>query len=111
MIRIYGGSDDITVVAGDVSEELGEGVPITIGWPEAEPGRDAQGVQVVMVYDSLPGRYGGDASVWSAIVRQLDEDAGIPWPVRVTAKGYSAVVEVDCPPGTPVRAAGKVLSR
>ena len=111
MLTICGGSDDLVIAnielarecptcGQDVEEptqaavcgtddEIGchnESVILTIG-------TDAAGVVVEMIYEG----------VWAAKVHQLDEDVQIPWAITVGSKGYSAVVKVECPLGTPVK--------
>ena len=98
MIILYGASDDLVEIEGDVQEEIGcyeKAVLVTIGRPEVDLGQNAYGVQVRM-------SYGDEAGVWAARIAPIDEDVPIPWPVRVSAWGYSAHVVVECPPGTPV---------
>lgn len=104
-IRIYGVSDDLTVIDGDVHEEGGATSTVTVGTVTG-------GVVVGM-------RYKGPAPVWSATVRQIDEGVPIPWPVTISCapasglpdpRSYSAMVTIDCPPGTPVRIGKKLLN-
>ncbi len=105
MITIYGCSDDLVEIGGDIEDEIGSDlVTIDIGWPE--DGERARGVRVVMTY--APEGYG---PVWGATVGQFDEGADIPWAVTIkhgpkkgypNPRSYSAMVVVDCPPGTPV---------
>ena len=102
MLKIYGASDDLVEIEGPGGDEVDcydSSVLITIGWPEAQAGKDAKGLVVRMRYGS-PG-FGG---TWSAEVGQIDEDFPIPWPVRieVAERPYSALVIVDCPDDTPV---------
>lgn len=88
------GDDEINVLSGRLL--------IEVGHSEAKAGQNAHGVRVVMVYASKDH----DAGVWEARISPLDEDVGCPWNVRVTfgepSRGYSAVVEIDAPAGTPV---------
>ncbi|MBX3465312.1 MAG: hypothetical protein KF878_00245 [Planctomycetes bacterium] len=93
MLRIYGASDDCIEIEGDVDAELYA---------------DRDGKAVLLVGDERLGlvvtvRYAPrDAAVWQVGVEPVDE--GVPaWPARVEVQGYTAVVVVDCPPGTPVR--------
>lgn len=125
-MKIYGASDDLVEFEGcsfaerkkpqdafeGVTSETGDEeidcydkkLLIEVGQVEAKSGENAHGVRVVMVYASTDH----DAGVWEARISPLDEDVGCPWPVRVTfgppARGYSAVVEIDAPTGTTVRA-------
>lgn len=79
MIKIYGHSDDVVVIDGDVREELGAYDRVrTIkigGW--------IGGLEVVT-------EYGVTTGVWQLSVRQIDDDVPMP------------AVVIDCPPGTPV---------
>jgi len=102
MLKIYGASDDLVEIEGPGGDEVGcydSGVLITIGWTEAQAGKDAKGLVVRMRYGSP-----GFGSTWSAEVGQIDEDILIPWnvTVRVAERPYSALVIVDCPDDTPV---------
>lgn len=98
MIKIYGHSDDIVCIKGDIDDEVypkgkkGE-VIVTVGG-------EGEGVEVVSCYD----RHG----CWSFALRLIDEDVPMPWPVRIeVAHSYSLAVVIDCPPGTPVDWDGK----
>lgn len=102
MIRIYGASDDLVEIEGDHNEEvdaLNDEVKVTIG-------TDAGGLLVLMRYAAG----GMGFATWTAEVGQMAENVEIPWPVHIghamrgSRVGYSVTVEVDCPPGTPVRA-------
>ena len=101
MIKIYGASDDLVEIEGSIhGDEIDcydKSVLITIGEPEASPGRDAHGLQIRMRHGSLGS--------WSAEVGQIDDDYAIPWPVflRVADHGYSVMVCVDAPADTPLR--------
>lgn len=104
MLKIYGASDDLVEIEGPGGDEIdcyNSGVEITVGYPEAAPGRDAQGVKVIMRYAPK----WTDAAVWTAEVFPIDEDVDIPWPVSVSLaeRGYSAQVLIDCPEDTPVK--------
>jgi len=95
MIRIYGASDDLVEIDGDVVDEVDcykSGVEITIG-TQAGAGKDAEGLTVRAEH----GRLG-----WLIGVALFDDDAPIPWPVRIETQDYSPCVVVECPPGTPV---------
>lgn len=104
MIRIYGSSDDLTVIEGDVNEEGTAKSTITVGSPTG-------GLVIKM-------RYKGPDPVWSATVVQVGEYVPIPWPVRISEApisgtntgSYSAMVTIDCPPGTPVRLGRRLLN-
>lgn len=104
MLKIYGASDDLVELEGCVEDEIGcydKWVEITVGYTEAEPGRDTQGVKVIMRYAPK----WADAGVWTAEVFPLDEGVEIPWPVKIelSERKYSAQVVIDCPDGTPVK--------
>jgi hypothetical protein len=93
-LRIYGASDDLVEIEGDVQEEIGcydTQVTLEIG------GLDG-GIRVI-------ADYGVDkAAVWRLALEPVDEDVPVPWPVRTElgGRGYSLVIIVDCPPGTPI---------
>jgi hypothetical protein len=81
--------DPVESVVCDTEDEIGccdESVILTVGTDDA-------GVVVEMIY----------TGVWVAKIHQLDEDTQIPWPITVGSEGYSAIVSVDCPNGTPVK--------
>lgn len=96
-IQIYGASDDLVEIEGDVRDEIAPGRAIMVGGHE-------RGVRVVMKYAV------GKVGVWRGCVEQIDE--GVPmFPVTVVEadpggkpdpKSYSVKVCIDCPPGTPV---------
>lgn len=111
MLKISGGSDDIVManielvracskcgteieeptesVVCDTEDEIGcydQSVILTIGADDA-------GVVVEMIY----------TGVWAAKIHQLGEDIQIPWPITVESEGYTAIVKVACPNGTPVK--------
>jgi hypothetical protein len=92
--KISGHSDDIVCISGDVEDEVSNGANIVIGIAEASEGQDAFGIRVKMRYVK-----GG---VWQAGIEPIDEDVACPWPVTVTVERYTAVVNVDCPAGTPI---------
>lgn len=96
----YGSS----AVVGEGSEEIGSGdVMVVVGGnlslDESIDPSPTGGIHVRMRY----GRFG--VGCWSAEVCQIDEDVPIPWPVSIKhgGRGYSVVVEIDAPDGTPVR--------
>jgi hypothetical protein len=97
MIRIYGTSDDIVEIDGDVSEELSAYTTprvITVG--------DANGgLCVVVEYAPAHVNTGGN---WRIAVELIGEDVPIPWPVSMEVREcpYSPTLVIDCPPGTPV---------
>ena len=106
MIRIYGASDDIVEIEGDVNEETSPGRSIVIG-------TKVDGGLVVSM------KYGVGAAVWQARVRQIDEGIPVPWPVTIgnaephgfpDPQTYSVLVTIDCPAGTPVFVGKKRLS-
>lgn len=93
-MRIYGASDDLVEIEGvDGGDEIGcyeQDVVVTV----EEPGGPGA-VRVTMSYVA-----GG---VWAATISQIDEDAPIPWPVIVTSRRYSTVVDIACPSDVPWR--------
>ena len=102
MIAIYGASDDLVEIEaeGPYGDEIGcfdDSVTIEVG------DRQSGGLRVVMEYATARADAAG---VWSAAVSPLDEDVPIPWPVRVVLaeRGYSPVVEIDCPSDTKIGA-------
>lgn len=96
MITISGHSDDIVSICGlpTGDDEVSEGTRFVIGEAEAKEGANAYGIKVRMQYVA-----GG---VWAATIEPVDEDAECPWPVSIKIKGYTAIVEIDCPKETPV---------
>jgi hypothetical protein len=99
MLTMYGGSDDLVELEGIVVDEIsmfGDGVVVTVGDPETG------GVLVKWRYAQGPG------STWSAEINMFDEGVPVPWMVSVKHRikreevGYSVVVSIDCPKGTPV---------
>lgn len=98
MFSCRGYSDDVVYFDdGTTKDEVGayeQDVTFTVGDEEASPGANSAGCRVTMAY--------GDGGCWSATISLLEEDAPIPWPVRVRADGYTAIVEIDCPVGTKV---------
>lgn len=103
MIDIYGASDDLVEIDGDVWDEVSPGTTITIG-------NSQRGVIVRMRYCQN--------GTWRASVAMIDE--GVPmFPVSVieaapggypNPRSYSVMVRVDCPEGTLVRY-GKTTTR
>ena len=111
MVRIWGASDDLVElegirldgkrshVLGGSTDEIGCfncSIRILIG--------DAKGGCVVTM------RYGvRDTACWGARLDPIDEDVPCPWGVRIKfneiplTRGYSTIVEVDAPNGTPIR--------
>lgn len=96
MIKVYGASDDLVEIEGDVRDEIG-----STGGGQVIIGDEAGGIRIVAKYAVAKG-----IGVWRLGVEPIDEDVPVPWPVRVeqTERGYSLAVIVDCPPGTPVKA-------
>lgn len=119
MIRIYGGSDDLCEIEGidlesydtdsdepasrkgvakaDARDEIGcidKDVHFVIGNAEATSGENASGIRVWLHYTDL--------GVWSVQLLPIEEDVPCPFPVRVVVDGYTAIAEIDAPPGTPV---------
>lgn len=96
MIRIYGASDDLIEIEGDVDEEIyaddGDRAVLLIGELQA-------GLVVTVRYAA------NDEGVWQVAAEPVAEDVPCPWPVRLEFKGYTAVLVVDAPRGTRVRKA------
>lgn len=104
MLKIYGASDDLVEIEGSIEDEINcydASVEFTVGYPEPAPGRNIQGVKIIMRYAPK----WANAGVWTAEIFPIDEDIDIPWPVSITLseRGYSAQVLVDCPIDTPVK--------
>jgi hypothetical protein len=113
MLKIYGSGDDNVYANIEMQREcpacgceIEEPTQAVVGGREDEfgcyeqivsftIGGDDGGIIVEMSYEN-PG-------VWAGKAKQLSEDTPIPWPVTVTHEGYSVVVNVDCPDGTPVK--------
>jgi len=99
MISVYGASDDIVCIEGDVNDEVTPGRVITIG-------DNNRGVRVTFKYAASKK----SGAVWRGSVEQIDE--GIPmFPVTVAEadpsgypdpKSYSVKITIDCPKGTSV---------
>ena len=99
MISVYGYSDDVVCIEGDVDDEVSPGHTITVGTNE-------RGVRITFKY-SASKRSG---AVWRGSVEQIDE--GIPmFPVIISEaepsgfpdpRSYSVKLTIDCPTGTPV---------
>ncbi len=106
MIEVYGNSDDVVVIDGDVRDETTPGKMITIGGKE-------KGVKITMKY--APSKSSG--AVWRAGIEQIDE--GVPlYPMSIDLaepsgypepQSYSVKVSVDCPKNTPVLVGKKKL--
>lgn len=102
MIRIQGYSDDIVHIEADgVADEFDDCAQQTvrsflIGTKEA-------GLVARAVYapKRKPKDGIGDGGTWQLQVDLVDEDVPIPWTVRVEADGYTPVLVVECPNGTP----------
>lgn len=89
--EFYGHSDDLLVCTGPgYAEEVGcYQVPGV--YRVASPG-GASGLFVVGHYAPT------GAGCWSVGVSPLDEDVPIPdWPIRISARGYTTVLQVDLP--------------
>lgn len=107
MINIYGASDDLVVIEGDVHDEVSPGRTITIG-------DAAKGVRVIFKYAA--GKKSG--AVWRGSIEQIDE--GIPMFNTVISeadpsgypdpRSYSVKFTIDCPVGTPVFVGKKNLA-
>ena len=96
MLRIYGHSDDLVEIEGDVNEELNTDNAVLL------IGREDDGGLVARVSYAHNNR----AAVWGVSVEPVDEEVPIPWPVGIKLEpehGYSAVLIVSSPPGTLVR--------
>jgi hypothetical protein len=95
-LRIYGASDDLIEIEGDVREEIGSyDKDCTI-----QIGDKTGGLLVTMSY----GKRG--TACWSAEISLIDEGIPIPWPVTVClgeSCEYSAQVDIYCPADTPVK--------
>jgi len=119
MLKIYGASDDLVELEGigelvrkcpECGHDIDEPSRAVVGHSSGEFGSGDLMV-VVGGVDGAPGirvrvRYGRfGVGCWSAEVCQIDEDVPIPWPVSIkhSVRGYSVVVEIDAPDGTPVR--------
>ncbi len=93
-LKIYGASDDLVEIEGDVHEEIGcyeTSVELEIGGPDG-------GIRVI-------GEYGlGKEAVWRFALEPVAEDVPVPWPVRADlgGRGCSLAISIDCPKGTPV---------
>lgn len=99
MISVYGASDDVVCIEGDVSDEILPGKMITIG-------DDLMGVRIAFKYAANKK----SGAVWRGCVEQIDE--GVPmFPVTISEadpsgypdpRSYSVKITVNCPKGTPV---------
>lgn len=99
MITIYGASDDLVEIEGDVSDEVSPGRMILVG-------DGKRGMYVVFKYAANKK----SGAVWRGSVEQVDE--GVPmFPMTVDLadpsghpdpRSYSVKFVIDCPPGTPV---------
>lgn len=101
MIRICGASDDLVEIEGDVSGELGswnKSTTLIVGTKEA-------GLRVILRYAATKKSPG----VRRVAVEPIDEGIPMPWPVSVTLapRGYSPMLTIDAPVGTPVTWRGK----
>lgn len=104
MITIQGHSDDIVeVLQDDEADEidcLKGGAVITVG-------DEKGGLRAFVRY-----AVGGKRGVWRIAVEPFDEDVPMggplmPWEVTLAMadNGYSPVLKIDCPAGTPVKKA------
>jgi hypothetical protein len=108
MIGIYGASDDLVEIEGDVKDEVAPGKVIQVG-------DSTRGVRVVFKY--AVGK--GSGSVWRGSIEQIDE--GVPmFPVTISEAepsgypnptSYSVKFNIDCPVGTPVTVSGRLINR
>lgn len=106
MIRIYGASDDLVEVEADdgTGDEIGsyeQETTILVGTIKA-------GVVVRFTYGPRVGEIGAGGT-WQARIDLVDEDIRFPWKVGVdtSERGYSPVIVIDCPNGTPWRVLGQ----
>lgn len=94
MIKIYGHSDDLVEIEGDIEDELcayEDGRIITIG---------GEGEGVVIRAEYAPE---GSAGVWRFSVELVDDGVPCRWKIEIEPKHeYSQQVVIHCPPGTPV---------
>ena len=107
MIRIYGASDDLVEIEGDVSDEVSQLRWILIG-------DETRGVRVRMKYAATKTSDG----VWEGRVEQVKE--GVPmFPITIDEaepgghpdpRSYSVRINIDCPPGTPVHVGKRRLT-
>jgi hypothetical protein len=100
MLRISGASDDLVEIEGDHRDEISSTKPVlfVIGNDKPTQGENSAGVHLRMEYGEMPG------ATWAATISPIDEDVPIPWSVSVASERYTAVVAIDCPKGTPIRA-------
>lgn len=106
MIRIYGYSDDLIEIEGNVRNEVSPGRTFLIG-------DDKRGVKVRMKY----GMMKDSAGVWGCSIEQVGEYVPL-FPITIdeaevngtNTGSYSVRVTIDCPTGTPVRYGKKVLT-
>lgn len=92
-LKIYGASDDLIEVEGDIREEfyakkVGEHVDgLTLTLSRIINGA-VEGLDVHVRYER-----GG---VWSVGVSQLDEDVDLPdWGIRLSSNAYTSILELD----------------
>jgi len=96
MIKLYGCSDDLVEIEGDIVEEYGcpeNGLLITL--KHGDPDVTA-GVQLRFFYDYKPLKI--EQACWTIAITPIDEDAPIPWPIKVELNkyGYSPLIIIDC---------------
>jgi hypothetical protein len=115
MLKIYGSSDDNVYANIELQRkcptcgtEIDEPSQSVVCDTEDEIGAYGRAT-VFTIGDSDAGlivemRYEG---VWSAKIRQIEEDVLIPWPVSIESEGYTAIVKIDCPNGTLVGIKGR----
>lgn len=99
MLRVYGLGDNLIKLEGDSTlgrEDLrayDERVVLRVGTADA-------GILIAAEYVRSSWHPDG---CWVLAVAPIADDVPCPWPVRVTMTSpHSSVVEVDCPPHTPV---------
>jgi len=107
-IAVYGASDDIVVIEGDVADEVAPGKLITVG-------DENRGLRVRFTY--APSKKSG--AVWRGSIEQIDE--GVPmFDIAVAPaapngfpnpQSYSVMFTIQCPPGTPVKVGNRHINR
>lgn len=104
MLEIYGASDDLVELEGHISDEIDcydRNVVITVGRINVDSPQASRGVYVIMRYSPSYLNNG----CWTAEIAPLEENAGIPWPIKVELepnRRYSVLVKIDCPNDVPV---------
>lgn len=113
-VSVYGASDDLVELEGGVDDEIGcYEKPVEIEFGHPGPDSDGKGVRLLVEYAP------GGSAVWRIAVEPLDEnvemfpcripglggDGAVTFTdgVRKQGKGYTPLLVVECPSGTPVR--------